>query len=202
MLGEPTINSVISGGRRKLHYLYPDGTECAEEMDVNTHECLLRKWKYAKAFGEGQWEFEIGQPMESSFNPESDLLAPSSLNPIFLRKDSERHFEWRIRNLPYPKEVYSVEIDHNKQEIVVRTSNKKYYKRFDIPDMKRIGLKLEDNMVAWKYQNNTVIIGYEKPIKVLELEEKKRNEVKQLDTTGGYKPSSSQSIQTRPKESD
>ena len=92
------------------------------------------------------------------------------MNPIFLRKDSETHFEWRIRNLPYPKEVYSVEIDHNKQEIVLRTTNKKYYKRFEIADMKRIGLKLEDQYVAWKYQNNTVIIGYEKPDKIIELE--------------------------------
>ena len=97
-------------------------------------------------------------------------MAPSSQNPIFLRKDSETHFEWRIRNLVYPSEVYTVEIDHNKQEIVLRTSNKKYYKRFDIPDMKRVGLLLEDKYIQWKYQNNTVIIGYEKPDKILELE--------------------------------
>jgi hypothetical protein len=31
-----------------------------------------------------------------------------------MRKDKEDRFEWRIRNLPYPKEVYSIEIDHNK----------------------------------------------------------------------------------------
>ena len=55
---------MISGGRRKLHYLYPDGTECAEELDVNSSEVLVRKWKKPKAFGEGQWEFEIGQPLE------------------------------------------------------------------------------------------------------------------------------------------
>ena len=60
-------------------------------------------------------------------------------------------FEWRIRNLKWPKEVYSLEIDHNKQEIVVRTSNKKYYKRFDIPDMRRLSLKLEESSLAWKY---------------------------------------------------
>ena len=89
--------------------------------------------------------------METNFDPQSDMLAPSSQNPIFLRKDTESRFEWRIRNLPYPKETYSVEIDHNKQEIVLRTTNKKYYKRFDIPDMKRLGMKLEDAKIAWKY---------------------------------------------------
>ena len=30
----------ISGGRRKLHYLYPDQTELVEELDVNTNEVL------------------------------------------------------------------------------------------------------------------------------------------------------------------
>jgi hypothetical protein len=49
------------------------------------------------------------------------------------------------------------------QEIVLRTSNKKYYKRFDIPDLKRINIKLEESEIAWKYQNNTVIISYDKP---------------------------------------
>ena len=56
-----------------------------------------------------------------------------------------------------------MEVDHNKQEIVLRTSNKKYYKRFDIPDLKRIGIKLEESEIGWKYQNNTVIISYDKP---------------------------------------
>ena len=68
-----------------------------------------------------------------------------------MRKDKEDRFEWRIRNLPYPKEVYCIEIDHNKQDIVLKTSNKKYYKRFDIPDLKRVGIKLEESSVVWKY---------------------------------------------------
>ena len=79
--------------------------------------------------------------------------------------------------MKYPKDVYSISIDHNTQEIVIRTSNKKYYKRFDIPDMKRLGLKLEESSVAWKYQNNTLIVGYDKPDKILELDKKKQHEI-------------------------
>ena len=75
-LGEPTINQVIAGGRRKLHYLYPDNTEMVEEFDINSNECLgksyffpilikiyflVRKWKKVRQFGEATWEFEIGQ---------------------------------------------------------------------------------------------------------------------------------------------
>jgi hypothetical protein len=40
--GEPTVNQVISGGRRKLHYLYPDNTEMVEEFDINSNECLCK----------------------------------------------------------------------------------------------------------------------------------------------------------------
>lgn len=97
-----------------------------------------------------------------------------------MRKDTEDRFEWRIRNLPYPKETYSVEVDHVKQDIVLKTTNKKYYKRIDIPDLKRVGIKLEESEVAWKYQNNTVIIGYDKPEKIKELEKKKKSEIASL----------------------
>ena len=113
-LGEPTINQVVAGGRRKLHYLYPDGTEMVEEFDVTSSECLVRKIKKPRDFGEASWQYEIGQATEK-FNPEADLLAPSTQNPVFLRKDTDARFEWRIRNLPYAKEVYNIEIDHTKQ---------------------------------------------------------------------------------------
>lgn len=65
--------------------------------------------------------------------------------------------------MKWPKETYIIEVDHNKQEIVVKTTVKKYYKRFDVPDLKRLGIKLEESSLAWKYQNNTLIIAYDKP---------------------------------------
>lgn len=46
--------------------------------------------------------------------------------------------------MSYPADVYSVSVDHEKQEIVVRTSNKKYYKRIQLLDLLRYDLKLED----------------------------------------------------------
>ena len=97
-----------------------------------------------------------------------------------MRKDTPERFEWRVRNLKYPKDTYQISVDHNTQELVIRTTNKKYFKRFDIPDLKRLGVKLEESSVVWKYQNNTLIIGYDKPDKILELERKKAQEIKQL----------------------
>lgn len=74
-----------------------------------------------REFGEPQWEWEIGEAPKA-FNPEADFLAPSGDNvahhfsnliqPIFIRKDTAERFEWRIRNLKWPKEVYSLEVDH------------------------------------------------------------------------------------------
>ena len=78
---EPTVNVVVSGGRRKLHYLYPDSTELIEELDQNTNELLVRKWKRprdtAGMTGDPTWDYEVGEePVK--FNPENDLLAVSA----------------------------------------------------------------------------------------------------------------------------
>ena len=78
-------------------------------------DLIVRKVKKPREFGEATWTYEIGQPTEVAFNPESDVIKASNANPIFMRKDTENRFEWRIRNLPYPKETYTVEVDHNKQ---------------------------------------------------------------------------------------
>ncbi len=43
--------------------------------------------------------------------------------------------------------------------------------------MKRLGIVLEDSAVAWKYQNNTVIIAYTKPQKCIEIEAKKKTDL-------------------------
>jgi len=113
-----------------------------------------------------------GQPPEKAFDPRSDLLRASATNPIFLRKDTPDSFQWRIRNLPYPASVYSVLVDHEKQEVVVRTSNKKYFKRIGVPDVVGVGLKLKDELLSWKHQHNTLIISYAKPAEVLAHEQK------------------------------
>jgi hypothetical protein len=41
----PTVTSMIIGGKRRLAYAYPDGRECIEEYDLKTHELLTRRTK-------------------------------------------------------------------------------------------------------------------------------------------------------------
>ena len=154
--------------------MYPDNTELIEELDVNTNEVLVRKWKRPKDNTVGtqqtpEWEYEIGEDTKR-FNPETDVMAISDKNPQFMRKDTANRFEWRIRTLPYPKDTYIIEVDHDKQQLVLKTTNKKYYKRIDIPDLKRVQLQIQDENVAWKYANATVIISYDKPAEVKQKE--------------------------------
>ena len=54
-------------------------------------------------------------------------------------------FQWRIRNLPYPLSVYAVSVEDEK--IVLRTSNKKYFKKFALLDLTRIGIACIFNLL-------------------------------------------------------
>lgn len=170
---EPQRLCVRADGLKKIHTTFPDGAEMVEEYDERTDVLITRKTKRAGVLGrEMQWEYEVGQAPVAAFDPHSDMLRASSSNPIFLRKDTPEHFQWRVRNLPYPADVYSVTVDHEKQQIVVRTSNKKYFKRIDVPDLRRADekLTLKDELLTWRHQHNTLIISYTKPQEVTAAE--------------------------------
>ncbi|XP_068111763.1 protein DPCD isoform X2 [Hyperolius riggenbachi] len=102
--------------------------------------------------------------------------------PVFMRKDTKTSFQWRIRNLPYPKDVYSVTVNKTERCCIVRTSNKKYYKKFTIPDLDRCQLELDDNALSFAHANNTLIITYEKPKEILLVEEDLLKELKSMKT--------------------
>lgn len=59
----------------------------------------------------------------------------------------------------FPKENFLVELDKAKDDIVIKTVNKKYYKRFDIPDLKRLKIALDESNMKINFQNNTLIIS-------------------------------------------
>ncbi len=59
----------------------------------------------------------------------------------------------------YPKENFLVELDKAKDDIIIKTVNKKYYKKYDIPDLKRIKISLDENNLKINFQNNTLIIS-------------------------------------------
>ncbi|EPY82568.1 protein DPCD-like protein [Camelus ferus] len=221
--------ALLQDGRRKVHYLFPDGKEMAEEYDEKTSELLVRKWRVKSALGAlGQWQIEVGEPAlpgagslgpelikESNANGEAPGLECHSNDsirgelyrrseglplcplPIFIRKDTKMSFQWRIRNLPYPKDVYSVCVDQKERCVVIRTTNKKYYKKFSIPDLDRYQLPLDDSSLSFAHANCTLIISrtgiparagneqYQKPKEVLVAESELQKELKKLKTAHG-----------------
>ena len=169
------ISRMTSGARRKVHYTMPDESEMVEEFDLQTDELLLRKRRTKTVLGkEGEWVFEVGEP-PARVTIEGDMLRPSSSNPTLVRKDRPHAFEWRIRNLPYPKPTYSVTIDPKEDQIVIRTANKKYFKRLTIEDMQRARLALEEAALSWSHENNTLIVCYKKPEPILKLEKEAKS---------------------------
>ncbi|XP_055107560.1 protein DPCD isoform X1 [Symphalangus syndactylus] len=190
--------ALLQDGRRKVHYLFPDGKEMAEEYDEKTSELLVRKWRVKSALGAmGQWQLEVGEPAPlGAGNLGPELIKESNANeqssswicllqPIFMRKDTKMSFQWRIRNLPYPKDVYSVCVGQKERCIIVRTTNKKYYKKFSIPDLDRHQLPLDDALLSFAHANCTLIISYQKPKEVVVAESELQKELKKVKTAHG-----------------
>ncbi|XP_023654494.1 protein DPCD isoform X1 [Paramormyrops kingsleyae] len=164
---------LVHDGKRKVHYLFSDGKEMAEEYDMKTDELAVRKWRTKSKLGaQGPWEMEVGESFLSTEAVlEHQLIKENCSNPVFMRKDTKTCFQWRVRNLPYPKEVYSLSVDPEERSCIIRTTNKKYYKKFGIPDLDRCQLPLESSALTFTHANNTLIISYKKPKEILTLEE-------------------------------
>jgi hypothetical protein len=170
------MTTMSTGGRRKVHYTFPDESEMVEEYDLQTDELMVRKRCSKTVLGaKGEWVYEVGEA-PARMTIENDVMRPSSVNPVLVRKDRVNAFEWRIRNLPYPKPTYSVTIDPEQRQVVVRTANKKYFKRIDIEDLDRMRLPLEEKALSWTHENNTLIIQYKKPAEVMQKEQQAKAE--------------------------
>ncbi|KAJ6669083.1 hypothetical protein lerEdw1_007892 [Lerista edwardsae] len=174
--------ALLGDGKRKIHYLFEDGKEMAEEYDVTTNQLLLRKWREKTSLGAyGNWQIEVGElALPALGTLDRELIKESSTNPVFMRKDTKSSFQWRIRNLPYPKDVYSVTVEKDQRCCVVHTTNKKYFKKFSIPDLDRFHLPLNSNALSFTHANNTLIITYQKPVEILAAEEELQKELKKI----------------------
>lgn len=172
--------STTSQGRRKVHTEFEDGSELVEEYDETNGNLIVRRRRRRDELGKvGEWEYLVGDPPRQGFDPTQELIAESPENPLLSRQDTSRDFVWRIRNLPYAKSNFDVSIDHADQAIVVRTSNKKYYKRIRIPELEAVGKHMEDERLRWDHANSTLVIGYRKPAEVIQAEEEDRKDALQ-----------------------
>ncbi|KOB74943.1 hypothetical protein OBRU01_08267 [Operophtera brumata] len=131
---------------KKIHYKFDDGREMVEEYNVDTQVMCRRAWKVTgKLGGEGKWDVE----------------------PTVTRRNTRVNLEWRIRNLPYPIETYSISANDDEKCIIVRTTNKKYFKRLQVPELLRLNIPLEQTNIQASHQYNTL---YKKPQQLLEMD--------------------------------
>ncbi|KAL7733383.1 hypothetical protein ACLKA6_004871 [Drosophila palustris] len=182
-------NSMISGKLRKVLYKFPDGRQMAEEYSMDTGMVQRRAWRKCKQLmGEPEWEIELGEePRQlnwgagskgnSSGGGDADNLAGSEFTvresnsaPLLTKRVTKKNIEWRIRNLPYPLNVYNVSAEPKLHAIVVSTTNKKYYKVIPVPDLDRCGMPPIQANISTHHQFNTLIITYQKPEIMCEME--------------------------------
>ena len=149
-----------------------------EEYDLQTDELMVRKRCTKTVLGaKGDWVYEVGEP-PARMTIENDVMQPSNVNPVLVRKDRVNAFEWRIRNLPYPKPTYSVTVDGEARQLVVRTTNKKYFRRWSVDALKRRGLPLDPAALQLAHDGKTVLcIRYRKPESEVEAESLREKEL-------------------------
>lgn len=174
-------SSLINGGLRKVFYKFPDGKSMMEEYNMETGVIQKRAWRRChQMMGDSVWEVELGEN-DCQFagggdsygsKAETDELTCriSNTEPFVSKRLTKRNIEWRIRNLPYPIDVYSVQADAERKAIIVRTTNKKYYKIIEVPELERCNLLPVQDNLAVHHQYNTLIITYRKPELVNDLD--------------------------------
>ncbi|CUG86575.1 Hypothetical protein, putative [Bodo saltans] len=190
VLKEPKT-SVISNGRKRIVSKFTDDSEMLEEYDVVTDELLLRKSRKQTAVGgEGPWVIEVGTEARQG-NLDRDLIVESVGAPQLSRQDTAEEYVYKIRNLPYKKDVFEVSVEKRSgnalNSIVVRTSNKKYFKVIDIQDLQRGSIDLDAANLSWDVKFDTLTIKYKKPmsIRIVEAQEKKERATIQSTRSGG-----------------
>lgn len=165
----------------------PDQVEMIEEylLEENTiknepnrkTKLLTRKFRSnSNLKGPSPWVIEIGQlPTLPSVDRGGGaggkfMVQASASNPQFIPKDSALFFEFIVTNIPYPKDIYSITVDDDKQELILRTSNKKFFKRWKIAALVRRNIMLEPERINFSHHDTTLTIQYRKPDSVIREE--------------------------------
>ncbi|XP_057664675.1 protein DPCD [Diorhabda carinulata] len=167
---------------KKVHYELNDGRQLVEEYNTDTGVLTRRAWRnLSNLSNEEKWDIEIGDPEPTYNSKEEHAIKESSGQPFISRRNTRTNLEWRIRNLPYPPEVYSVIVNPEEQCLVVKTSNKKYFKKIPIPDLSRLNIRLDQTKVSFTHKFNTLIIVYQKPKELLEFEKLLYKEISKIE---------------------
>jgi hypothetical protein len=116
------------------------------------------------------------------------MVAESAgLNPAWHARDAPQFWEWVVTNIAYPKATYSVTVDAEKQQLVLRTTNKKFFKRWSVDVLRRRALALEQDAVTFAHDPKAkmLVIRYRKPSSEVQRELQRERDVLEMVKTGG-----------------
>ncbi|KAF6198936.1 hypothetical protein GE061_006959 [Apolygus lucorum] len=165
---------IIQDGKRKVHYKFNDNEEMAEEYNMQTDVLVRRAWRRRGALKkDGDWEVEMGDPEPMAVQNLGSGIGLMEANnmPYVVKRITKGNIEWRIRNLHFPLETYSVSANPTENCITVRTTNKKYFKNLPVPELERVGLVPKQENISFAHNLNVLIIMYKKPPEVLQAEQ-------------------------------
>lgn len=184
-----STSAIVVAGKIRAHTKFFNGAENIEEwstkskslssmkkLEENAMELLMRKWRCLDKMGRvGNWEYEISQSNHhvSTEDASLDLISVNrNENPIWSSQWSKPHLLWQAANCKWPLENYSVTVDDNHQTLIIRSKNKKLYRKIQIPALSRANQKLNKAAVSLEYDNklNRLTILYEKSEAVLTQE--------------------------------
>lgn len=180
-------SSAIQGTIRKVHYNFPDGAEMLEEYSTETGVILRRAWKNrSDLLRKDDWTVELGDPIPQGLQKKNAgdgfLLQESSTEPFLSKRVTRNALEWRIRNLPYPLATYTITCEGEQRTITVRTSNKKYYKKIEVPEFHRCNFAPKQEDLTVRHQSQTLILSYKKPPILIEMEKAVLVELQNVET--------------------
>ncbi|GMH79234.1 hypothetical protein TrLO_g14965 [Triparma laevis f. longispina] len=167
-------------GRLRVQTSYgKTGVERVEEWGAD-NTLLMRRWRSVDTLDNAQaWEFEIGDAAPNANNNTPMSMSVSSINPSFHPRNSSKHFLFHIINVPWPIDNYTVICDSDKNELILRTHNKKYFKRFKIPSLVRLQIPHDEQSLTLEHRGenneNLLIISYLKPPQILIVEESEKD---------------------------
>jgi hypothetical protein len=177
--GDGTTSGLHSGTRVTLRSVYQDGFEMVEELDATSKELLVRRWKApaGPAQAAARWEYELGEaPAAAAAGGAAGalLLRESSSAMTWLARDAGAEWHFVVRNSAFPLNVFHLSVEGD--SLVLRTSNKKFFKRWTIPSLQRAGRQPEGHAVQLVTAAEGLVVRYRKPqdLHRAELEERKK----------------------------
>lgn len=138
--GESCRICLIHNDLFELKTSFDDSSELIEVFDKNGCICkqIFKPSIKSVILNDAEaskWQMEIGKDSTTDQNCE---IRENSKNPTVARVDTHDFFQFRIRNFKDSFGKVDVSIDVDGDLIIVKSSNKKYYKRIYIPDLSRV----------------------------------------------------------------